>query len=398
MYGDTPLIMVEDAAALEEAVAYLVQQPVIGLDTEADSFHHYREKLCLIQISDAHRDYIIDPLQIDDLSPLKAVLENTDIVKVLHGADYDVVSIKRDTGVAVHNIFDTMISSQFLGMERIGLADLILRYFGHTLDKRYQRHDWADRPLGDDHLHYARGDTHWLVALREVLTYRLQQAGRVDALLEECTLLEDREWAGRGQAPTDFYRVKNARSLDTLGLKVLRGLWAYRDACAAELDRPAFKVLPDPILILLAAKRPHDIDGVYDIMRRGSAMARRHAEPILTAIRAAILDETPLPDWPKAEGRPKAERNANAPSVDRVMVLLKAWRNEVVAGRGLSPVVVANNNLLKEIARCGPRTMEELAAVPGIRQWQLKEHGETILAAINSIEVKPARRRRRRRH
>jgi ribonuclease D len=326
------------------------------------------------------------------------VLENTDIVKVLHGADYDVVSIKRDTGVAVHNIFDTMISSQFLGMERIGLADLILRYFGHTLDKRYQRHDWADRPLGDDHLHYARGDTHWLVALREVLTYRLQQAGRVDALLEECTLLEDREWAGRGQAPTDFYRVKNARSLDTLGLKVLRGLWAYRDACAAELDRPAFKVLPDPILILLAAKRPHDIDGVYDIMRRGSAMARRHAEPILTAIRAAILDETPLPDWPKAEGRPKAERNANAPSVDRVMVLLKAWRNEVVAGRGLSPVVVANNNLLKEIARCGPRTMEELAAVPGIRQWQLKEHGETILAAINSIEVKPARRRRRRRH
>jgi ribonuclease D len=133
-------------------------------------------------------------------------------------------------------------------------------------------------------------------------------------------------------------------------------------------------------------------------MRRGSAMARRHAEPILTAIRAAILDETPLPDWPKAEGRPKAERNANAPSVDRVMVLLKAWRNEVVAGRGLSPVVVANNNLLKEIARCGPRTMEELAAVPGIRQWQLKEHGETILAAINSIEVKPARRRRRRRH
>ncbi len=398
MYGDTPLIMVEDAAALEEAVAYLVQQPVIGLDTEADSFHHYREKLCLIQISDAHRDYIIDPLQIDDLSPLKAVLENTDIVKVLHGADYDVVSIKRDTGVAVHNIFDTMISSQFLGMERIGLADLILRYFGHTLDKRYQRHDWADRPLGDDHLHYARGDTHWLVALREVLTYRLQQAGRLDALLEECTLLEDREWAGRGQAPTDFYRVKNARSLDTLGLKVLRGLWAYRDACAAELDRPAFKVLPDPILILLAGKRPHDIDGVYDIMRRGSAMARRHAEPILTAIRAAILDETPLPDWPKAEGRPKAERNANAPSVDRVMVLLKAWRNEVVAGRGLSPVVVANNNLLKEIARCGPRTMEELAAVPGIRQWQLKEHGETILAAINSIEVKPARRRRRRRH
>ena len=397
MYGDTPLIMVEDAAALADAVAYLSTQPVIGLDTEADSFHHYKEKLCLIQISDQHRDYIIDPLVIDDLSPLKAVLEDPNIVKVLHGADYDVVSIKRDTGIGVHNIFDTMISSQFLGMERIGLADLILRYFGHTLDKRYQRHDWAERPLGDDHLHYARGDTHWLVALREVLTHRLTQAGRLDALLEECTILEDREWQGRSHSPADFLRVKNARSLDPLGLKVLRGLWAYRDACAAELDRPAFKVLPDPILIILASKRPHDIDGVYDIMRRGSAMARRHAEPILTAIRAAILDETPLPEWPKAEGRQKAERSSGAPSVDRVMVLLKAWRNEVVAGKGLSPVVVANNNLLKEIARCGPRTMEELAAVPGIRQWQLKEHGETILAAINSIEVRPARKRRRRR-
>ena len=125
-----------------------------------------------MQISDLEADYIVDPLKVEDLSPLKTLLEDPDIVIILHGGDYDVVSLKRDFDIHINNIFDTMIAGQFLGLPKIGLADLIGRYFGHALDKKYQRHDWARRPLEPEHLDYARGDTHWLLALREVMSRR----------------------------------------------------------------------------------------------------------------------------------------------------------------------------------------------------------------------------------
>ena len=186
MFKLTPLIMVEDQQTLVEVARSLLDQPAISVDTEADSLHHYQEKVCLIQISDHTRDIIVDPLQVPDLSPLAEVFSNPAMVKIFHGADYDVVSLKRDHGFETRNIFDTMLACQFLGFPRIGLADLINRFFGIEIDKRYQRHDWAQRPLMPEHLDYARGDTHWLLALREILTYKLEKVGRLEHVLEEC--------------------------------------------------------------------------------------------------------------------------------------------------------------------------------------------------------------------
>ena len=140
MFGDTPLIMVEDQATLERVMESLKDEPCIGIDTEADSFHHYQEKVCLIQISDLTRDIIIDPLQIDDISCIGPVLANRDQVKILHGGDYDIVSLKRDHGFALHNVFDTMIASQFLALPHIGLADLIQHFFGHKIGPWFQYH------------------------------------------------------------------------------------------------------------------------------------------------------------------------------------------------------------------------------------------------------------------
>src|SRR4051812_48265860 len=113
MFGDTPLVMVESDTALRDAVERLRVAPVIGVDTESDSFHHYQEKVCLVQVSDTATDYIIDPLSISDMSPLGDLMGNPDQVKVFHGADYDVVSLKRDYGFKFSNLFDTMIASQF---------------------------------------------------------------------------------------------------------------------------------------------------------------------------------------------------------------------------------------------------------------------------------------------
>lgn len=406
MFGSTPLIMVEDDATLRAVVETLSRSSVIALDTEADSFHHYQEKLCLIQLSDLHADYIVDPLKVPDLSPLAPLFADPSIVKVLHGGDYDVVSLKRDHGMSLVNVFDTMIGAQFAGLPRFGLADLIDQFFGVRLDKRYQRHDWALRPLEDDHLDYARGDTHWLLALREVLITRLRRVGRLEAHAEECEALTQREWGGRSAGAADFLRVKHTGKLDDEGLRVLRAVWRYRDGQARDMDRPTFKVLPDEVLAALAQERPTTRAAFDEIVRPGGGMARRHGEALFAAVQAGLADTEPLPEPEdrkpaKAKAAPAALGSAAA---ERLMLALKAWRNGVVDREGLAPVVVANNDLLKSIARLAPRTLDELAAVPGARKWQVGAYGAQILAVVSGAAppegaagggAKRGRRRRR---
>ena len=110
-------------------------------------------------------DYIIDPLTIDDLQPFLDILHDASIRKIMHGSDFDIVSFKRDYDTQIHNLFDTLVAARFLRYDGLGLAALIQRHFGFTLDKKYQKHDWGRRPLLQEHLDYARGDTHWLLAL-----------------------------------------------------------------------------------------------------------------------------------------------------------------------------------------------------------------------------------------
>ena len=398
MFGDTPLVMIEDDAALRAVCDELRKQPVIGVDTEADSFHHYKERLCLVQVSDPERDYIIDPLVLDGLDPLKEVLEAPDVAIVLHGGDYDVVSLKRDFGIQIRSIFDTMIAAQFLGLPRIGLADLIGRFFGYKIDKRFQRHDWTRRPLLSEHLDSARGDTHFLLALREVLGHRLNRRGLLEAHSEECTLLEDREWKRKSEPEQEFYRVKGSKGLSPGELRILRALWNFRDQEAQRLDRPAFKVVPDPVLVKLAEAAPRSDGDLHKIVRAKSSMTRRYGAQLLEAVLAGVADESELPSRPK---KPRKQgsggANSGGPSIDRLLGPLRDWRNNIVSEKNLSPVVVASNQLLKEIARAAPSTLEELKGVPGIRQWQVRSYGRQLLQVVSGVPAPAAGKRKRRR-
>jgi ribonuclease D len=386
MFGETPLVMIESTDALAQAVTSLRESPVLGVDTESDSFHHYQEKVCLLQVSDLSRDYIIDPLKVRDLSPLAPLMEDRSIVKIFHGADYDVVSLKRDFGFRFANLFDTMIAAQFLHLPRIGLADLIGRWFGHVIDKKYQRHDWAERPLLTEHLEYARGDTHFLPSLREILTRRLEAAGRLGPVLEECRIMEGREWAGRVHDPSDFLRVKGSATLSEAEKRVLRALYAYRDSEARGMDRPAFKVIPEPVLLELAKAQPKSFDEVTAMMRKGSGLARRYGTGIAAAVVEGLADESALPTGPAREPREKGPADVlRTRDQERLMGLLKDWRNRLVSRNNAAPVTVAANGLLREVVRYAPRSVEELARVPDIRQWQLEAHGDAIVDIVRSV-------------
>jgi ribonuclease D len=142
----------------------------IALDSESDSLHHHREKVCLIQVADAQgHAWLVDTLARPDLAPLGGIVSDPSVVKVLHGADYDVVTMKRDFGFTFAGIFDTMIAARFLGMPAIGLQALARAELGVELSKDSQRDDWSVRPLTPRQERYALADVQHLLVLHERL-------------------------------------------------------------------------------------------------------------------------------------------------------------------------------------------------------------------------------------
>jgi ribonuclease D len=391
LFEDVPLITITDTAGLEALARHLATLPAFGIDTESDSSYAYQEKVCLIQISDLERDWIIDPLLVDDLSALGDVLSDPDIVKVLHGGDYDVVCLHRDFGFRIKGLFDTLLAAQLLGLERIGLADLIGRFFGVDIDKAFQRHNWALRPLLEEHIEYARGDTHYLLALREILVRELRRVGRLAHHREECQFLQKRRWSGRTGDPFGWMDLKGVGDLDEPGMKALRQLWTYREEEARRMDRPVYKVIPDDVLVELASVRPRTERELDGVVNPKSAMRRRHGRAFLARITKALEDEGPLPKRPPAK-EPERDQlpwrvRLRGRAADRVFADLKNWRNDVLQrDAGLSSFSVASNGTLRWIAQLRPRTLVELGQVPEVRKWQVRDFGEEILARLESID------------
>lgn len=375
-------------AELEGLARSLEAAEAIGLDTESDSLYHHFEKVCLVQIATGRGEaWLVDTLAVRDLSPLAALMASPRPVKVLHGADYDVVCLKRDFGFEFRNLFDTMIASQMLGFERIGLADLIDRFFGWHIDKQYQRHDWAERPLLPEHLEYARGDTHWLIALREILVHRLARGGRLQHVLEECRLLEQREWEGREFDEDGYLRIKQAGTLDDAGKRVLRRLYLYRDAQARDLDRPTFKVIPDPVLVDIARERPQTAERLEAMFSKKAGMKRRHGEGLLRAVLEGMADDFEIPRAPGKRREKPASSEMRVPGrvVERALQALKEWRNRACERDGVAPVAVASNGTLRAIARYRPRDLDELASLSDVRDWQVRDYGTELLGVLDGV-------------
>ena len=150
--------LVADAEALAALVARLRDEAVIAFDTESNSFHVYRERVCLLQVSTRTGDWVVDPLAVDP-APLGEVLCDGRET-VLHGADYDVRCLHREWGWRLPRLFDTMAAARRLGRVGLGLSALVEQQFGVRLSKSFQRADWGRRPLSADQLTYAAFDTH----------------------------------------------------------------------------------------------------------------------------------------------------------------------------------------------------------------------------------------------
>ena len=362
---DRDATWIERTDALESALSALSKGP-LAIDTESDSLHHYPEKVCLIQLSFGGRDYLVDALADLSLEPLAERLMERSIVKILHGADYDLRMLHRGFGVTFVGLFDTMIAARIVGETRFGLAALLERYFNIPMDKKFQRADWSVRPLTPEMARYAAMDTHYLIPLYETLLARLDEIGRRSWAAEEFERLEQIRTEPQASVEDGFRRVKGAGKLDRRKLAVLRELWALRETHARRVDRPPFRVLHDERLIELGQRLPQrmaDLEGL-DKLPRPWRQGRR-ARELLAAIRSGLAVKSD--DWPT---RSKRGRNRAAPKTsDERLVAIRDHRDKVAEELGLEPALVGPRAVLEEIAE-RLRAGKDPAATPELRRWQ----------------------------
>ena len=359
-----------------ELAAKLQQEQVIAVDLEADSMHNYQEKVCLLQVSTVAETVLLDPLAGAELEPLKAVLADPQIRKIFHAADYDIRCLARDFNIEINGLFDTMISCQFLGEEKFGLADVLRKYFEVELDKQYQRADWSKRPLSEGMIRYAAEDTSHLHRLVDILEQQLIEKARLEWVQEEFTLLEQVRFAvNDGQL---FLRFKGAGTLDSRQLAVLENLLQWRDDEARRRDCPLYKVLGNKSLLHLAKLKPTGRNKLQQVEGLSPRLIDRYGGKLLQQVELALdLAESELPVYPRGERRQKD------PQVDKRMSRLKDWRKKVASQLELDPGVLINNSLLDELARRQPSSEQDLEQISLLKNWQRKVLGEGILRALN---------------
>ena len=293
--------MIANSSQLNELLPRLGWAARVALDTEADSLHCYREKLCLVQMSIPGGDFIVDPLAGVDLASLRQVLADKEIV--LHGADYDLRLLRRNLNFAPKEIFDTVIAARLIGLREFSLAALVKRYFDIELVKGSQKANWAHRPLSKKMMEYATNDTRYLLPMAERLENELQSRGRMEWFRQSCQRALEQAAIDRERDVDEAWRISGAGALRGRASAVLRELWNWREKEAEAVDRPPFHILQNRELLHSAERFAHGETPDY---RHFSDRRRRRFRE--AAKRGLSLPEKDWPVRPKRLGtRPTAE-------------------------------------------------------------------------------------------
>jgi len=381
---------IETQRDLEALAQVLLSKKVVAIDTEADSFYHYFDKTCLVQIATRQQAYLVDPLALGGpaaLAPLAPVLASPDVRKIFHAAEYDIYVLKRDCRFSFANLFDTMVSAQLLGYPSIGLAALAERHFGVSLPKDEQRSDWSVRPLRDSQLTYAAADVTYLIPLAEKLERELKKAKRLDWAQEEFEIVARRAWPEREFDALGYLRIKGAKGLDLGSLSVLRELYLVRDKRAREIDRPPFKVLSNRALLEIAQQQPASDKRLSGIKGVTDLIIRRFGREILGAVkRGTKVKHGPIPKRAnRLNGGGNSRRRMDRGTEKRLGVL-KRWRTSRAKELCLDPGVLCPNSALEAIAWLNPADESELFNLSEVKGWFARSFGKEVTEAMQSAE------------
>ncbi len=368
---------VNTLSGLEIVLKALRGVDAVAVDLEADSMFHFQEKVCLIQIASDRHLFIVDPIQVKDLSALKPLFGNRRVKKVFHGSDYDVRSLFRDFDIIIHNLFDTELASRFLGFQQSGLDAMLQTFFNVKLEKKYQKKDWSMRPLPEAMISYAAGDVHHLLSLAKLLEEDLSQKNRLSWVEEECDLLSNVRPNTTNAKPL-FLSFKGAGRLSPEDLAVLEELLIWRIRAARKKDLPLFKIVGNNTLLTLVRTKPQTRETLETSRALSARQIGMYGSQLLDAVDKGLKKpQDCLPVYPRT-------RVARLPeSKIRLAKKLKSWKEKKAAGLAIDPSLLLNKSQTMDIVRISPGTVRDLYDIASLKSWQIREFGEDIIRCIN---------------
>lgn len=379
-------MIINTSESLTEACKEIRNSDIIGVDTETNGLFAYRPRVCIIQISNGHKEWLVDAFAFETagLAPLLDIFENASVLKILHGASHDIASLKEDYGRGITNIFDTYAAVQLLGYEKTGLSHLAERHCGALLSKKLQKADWGLRPLSKEACEYLRDDVRFLHRLHQIILKELDAA----ALVEEARIESRRIEETAPTKPTfdsdGFWRIKGIDELADAELAYLQELYIMRNRIASEVDRPAFKTIPDSVLVLLARSV------TKSELLKVSFLHKPWMKPFLDEF-FTLFEKTRNAARPDRRTRVATRRVlehpvANRAVRDRLETALKDWRRMEALARKVSTMAVLPNHILEHLLFSMPKNLESLAVLPHFGQDRLKRYGPEILKIVSNAE------------
>lgn len=359
----TPFNYVDTDDGLRALVARMKPVERIALDTEADSLHHYFEKVCLLQLTLDDEHYIVDPLCGLDLSSFMRTLARKPLI--LHSAEYDLRMMRASFGFRPRSeVFDTMQAAQLLGYEPFNLGALVERFFDAVLGRHGQKSDWSRRPLTNAQLQYAVDDTRYLARLADRLEGELAELGRGDWHRETCQRVIRVTARENQRDPGNAWRLKGIRDLGRQELAFVHEIWHWREDEAMKVDRPPFKIMGNQLILTLAvwaaSHTNRSLTSGPKLPRDCNGRRRKDLEAAIRKVR-----DMPETDWPRHR-RGTGTRPEPIPKIDE----LRAECARIAEDLRIDPAVLAPRAALEAIGRKQPADVQGIMATGSLMRWQ----------------------------
>jgi ribonuclease D len=297
MLISTEPVWIDTAEELASLCAKWQQQASIAVDTEFMRSDTFYPKVGLLQIGDGKACYLIDPLAIQDLQPLRDLLVNPQVTKVLHSCSEDMEVFQTWLQLVPSPIFDTQIAAAIAGLGySLSYANLVKQLLNTEIPKDETRSDWLQRPLSIAQLKYAALDVaHMLIIYGKLLT-DLKARDRLDWVKVDCQDLVKKSLSAVDFAE-DYQSLGLAWKLRPQELAILRDLCIWRETESRRRDIPRNRLIKESACWEIARKkitRLSDLEKVEDLPAR---TLKSDGEFLLQLVQQSL--QLPEDQWPQ---------------------------------------------------------------------------------------------------
>ncbi len=314
-----PVSYIKNEIQLQDCVTACLEKPVVSIDTEFARYNTYYPIVGLIQIYDGDICYLIDPLEVTDLSALQPLLTDSEVTKVFHACTEDMEVFQQCIGVLPNSVFDSQIAAAALGVGfSISYQNLVEHYLDLKVPKEETRSDWLQRPLTEGQLKYAALDVIYLLQVYEMQQEQLLRSDRWQWVEQECASLS-LDLATMIDPDLAYKKIKGLARLNRKQLSVMRALCSWREKQARALDVPRNRILDQKALMSIAIESLGSISELQSVAEMSPRQVRKFGDDIIfLAIEARQLPEDQCPGLEMADSKIDSKQLGRLREVVRV--------------------------------------------------------------------------------